>query len=80
MASGLVIGVVMMQERHVFAFESRKLKYTKFNYFVYENELLVVVNALNVWQYFVLEKKIKIKIDHQSLRDNSTPPNLSGSN
>lgn len=32
-ASGLVIGVVLIQERHVFAFESLKLKYTKSNNF-----------------------------------------------
>jgi hypothetical protein len=47
-ANKIAISVVLMQESHIVAYESRKLSSMKHNYLIYEKELLVIVHALKV--------------------------------
>jgi hypothetical protein len=67
-ANDLAIGVVLMQDKRVIAYESRKLSPAELNYHVHEKELLVVIHSLKVWRHYLLGVKFKIEIDHQSLR------------
>jgi hypothetical protein len=76
-ASDLAIGAVLMQDKRVIAYESRKLSPVELNYSVHEKELLVVIHSLKVWRHYLLGVKFKIETDHQSLRHLSTQPNLS---
>jgi hypothetical protein len=76
-ASDLAIGAVLMEDKRVIAYESRKLSPAELNYPVYEKELLVVIHSLKVWRHYLLGVKFKIETDHQSLRYLSTQPNLS---
>ena len=76
-ASDLAIGAVLMQDKRVIAYESRKLNTAELNYAVHEKELLAVVHSLKVWRHYLLGLKFKIETDHQSLRYLSTQPNLS---
>ena len=44
---GLAIGLI--QENHVTAYESRKLKEHENNYTTYNLELAAIINALKIW-------------------------------
>jgi hypothetical protein len=76
-ASDLAIGTVLMQDKRVIAYESRKLSSVELNYPVHEKELLAVIHSLKVWRHYLLKVKFKIETDHQSLRYLSTQSNLS---
>ena len=76
-ASDLAIGAVLMQDKKIVAYESRKLNFAELNYRVHEKELLAVIHSLKVWRHYLLGVKFKIETDHQSLRYLSTQPNLS---
>ena len=45
-ATGEGIGVVLMQDRHPIAYDSRKLTQTKRLYSIYDKEMLAIVHAL----------------------------------
>ena len=60
-ASDLGIGVVIMQDDHPIAFESRKLKPNEANYSVYDKELLAVVHALDIWKHYLMGFEVLIK-------------------
>ena len=76
-ASDLAIGAVLMQDKKVVAYESRKLNTVELNYPVHEKELLAIIHSLKVKRHYLLGVNFKIEIDHQSLRYLSTQPNLS---
>ena len=67
-ASGDCIGAALIQEGHVVAFESRRLKDAELRYDVYKKELLAVVHALKIWKHYLLGVDFLVKIDHQSLQ------------
>ena len=46
-ASDFAIGGVLMQDRHLIAFESRKLNDSKRQYTVQEKEMIVIVHCLH---------------------------------
>ena len=43
------LGGVLMQEGHVIAYESRKLKIHEKNYATYDLELAAIIHALKMW-------------------------------
>ena len=44
----------VLQERHVIAYESRKLKIHENNYATYDMELVVVIHALKMWRHHLI--------------------------
>jgi hypothetical protein len=62
-ASGLGIGVVLMQEGQPIAFMSQALKGKALFYSTYENELLSLVSAVQKWRPYLQGQSFKIKID-----------------
>jgi hypothetical protein len=76
-ASDLAIGAVLMQDKKIIAYESRKLNCSELNYPMHEKTLLAVIHSLKVWRHYLLGLKFKIQTDHESLRYLSTQPHLS---
>jgi hypothetical protein len=57
-----------MQEGHVIAYASRRLRRHKEHYPTHDLELLVVVHALNVWRHYLFGNLVNIYTDHKSLK------------
>ena len=66
LVSGL--GVVLMQEGHPIAFESRKLNKRESLKSTYDKEMLAIIHALAKWRRYLLGIKILICIDHGNLQ------------
>ena len=62
--SDTAIGVVLLQDKHPIAFESRKLSKVELNSTVTEKELLGVMHALRVWQCYLEGLDMVLLIDH----------------
>jgi hypothetical protein len=62
------LGGVLMQEGHVIAYESRKLKYHEENYALHDLEFTVIVHALKMWRHYLLGNKFLLKKDNVSLK------------
>lgn len=67
-ALGEGIGVMLMQEKHPIAFESRKLKGPERGYSIYDKEMLAIMHALAKFRQYLIGSKFYIKTDHNSLR------------
>ncbi|KAL4364335.1 hypothetical protein GQ457_04G016150 [Hibiscus cannabinus] len=67
-ASGVGIGVVLMQERRLVAYFSEKLSGATLNYLVYDREMYALIRALETWQHYLLPKEFVIHTDHEALR------------
>ena len=65
-ASGIGLGCVLMQDGIVVAYASRQLKPHEQNYPTHDLELVVVVFALKIWQYYLYGEKCRIYTDHKS--------------
>ena len=76
-ASGKGLGAVLRQEHGVIAFESRKFNAKELNLHVYDQEMLAILHAFEKWLHYLYGSKIKIKMDHRTLRYFLTQPNLS---
>ena len=48
-ASGIGIGVVLMQDRRFIAYFSEKLSGAILNYFIYDKEFYVLVRVFEIW-------------------------------
>ena len=70
------IGAVLMQDRWVIAYESRKLKDHELNYPTHDLELAIVIHALVYWRHFLLGHYFELHSNHQSLQYIFTQPNL----
>jgi hypothetical protein len=66
-ASGVGIGVVLMQRNHPIAFESRKLRDYERLYFIYDKEMLAIMHALAKFRHYLVGNRFKVKTDHNSL-------------
>ena len=75
-ASDLAIGAILMQDRQMVAYESRKLNSVELNYPIYERELFAMIHAFKVCRHYLLGVKFRIEIDHKSLKYLSTQCNL----
>jgi hypothetical protein len=62
------LGGVLMQERRVIAYISRKLKPREENYPTYDLELTAIVFALKKWRHYLYGVKFEIFTDHKSLK------------
>ena len=61
------LGVVLMQEGRVIAYESRKLKIHEVNYPTHDLELAAIMHALTKWRHFLLGQRFELHTDHRSL-------------
>jgi hypothetical protein len=67
-ASGKGIGVVLMQDGRDLAFTRKQLSEIHLDQSIYENEMLAIMHAMDLWHPYLLGKHFQIKIDHQSLK------------
>uniref|UniRef100_A0A2N9G9G1 Reverse transcriptase n=1 Tax=Fagus sylvatica TaxID=28930 RepID=A0A2N9G9G1_FAGSY len=67
-ASGIGIGVVLMQDRRPIAFFSEKLSGASLKYPTYDKELYALVRALETWQHYLWPREFVIHTDHESLK------------
>ena len=63
-ASDFAIGGVLMQERHLIAFESRKLNDTEKRYTVQEKEMTAIIHCLRTWRHYLLGSHFVVKTDN----------------
>jgi len=66
-ASGVGIGVVLMQGKRSIAFFNEKLNGARLSYFIYDKEFYALIRALEVLQHYLLPKEFVIHTDHESL-------------
>ena len=67
-ASGIGIGVVLLQGDRPVAYLSEMLNGATLNCPTYDKELYVVVRALETWQHYLMPKEFVIHTDHESLK------------
>ena len=67
-ASKKGFGYVLMQNRNVVAYASRKLKPHEKNYPVHDLEQATVVFALKTWRHHIYGVKFEVFSDHKSLK------------
>jgi hypothetical protein len=67
-ASGEGIGVVLMQNRHPLAYESRKLRGPKLLYNIYDKEMLAIMHTLAKFRKYLAGARFVVKSDHDSLK------------
>nr|KYP33065.1 Transposon Ty3-I Gag-Pol polyprotein [Cajanus cajan] len=67
-ASGLGVGVVLLQGGHPIAYFSEKLHGATLNYLTYDKELYTIIIALQVWEHYLVTKEFVIHTDHKSLK------------
>jgi len=70
------LGGVLSQNGNPIAYESRKLKIHELNYATHDLKLVAIVHAIRMWRYYLLGKPFKLEIDHQSLKNLFTQPDL----
>jgi hypothetical protein len=56
-ASGQGLGCVLMQDSHVMAYSSRKLRKLEEKYMTHDLELVAVVHALKIWRHYIIDKR-----------------------
>ena len=71
-------GALFLQERHVIAYESRRLNDHEKNLGICEKELLAILHALAMWKHYLLGTPFILHTDHQSLKYFLTQTKLSG--
>ncbi|GKA43182.1 putative mitochondrial protein [Tanacetum coccineum] len=67
-ASGVGLGAILLQEGHPIAFLSKTLSSKHQLMSTYEKEFLAIIQALDKWRGYLLDRNFKIKTDHFSLK------------
>ncbi|KAL0447549.1 UNVERIFIED_CONTAM: Transposon Tf2-11 polyprotein [Sesamum latifolium] len=75
-ASNFALGGVLMQDGHLVAFESMKLKDVERRYSVHEKELLAIVHCLRLWRHYLLGSPFVVKTDNTAVSHFMTQPKL----
>ncbi|MCO5603082.1 hypothetical protein L7F22_057227 [Adiantum nelumboides] len=76
-ACGDCLGVVLLQEAHAIAYESRRLSSAEQVLGIHEKGLLAVLHALDSWKHYLLGTLFILQMDHQSLKYFMTQTKLS---
>jgi hypothetical protein len=66
-ASGQGLRCLLMQDGPAVAYASRQLRKREEHYLTPNLELAVVVHALKIWRYYLMEKRCGLYMDHMSL-------------
>jgi hypothetical protein len=67
-ASGEGLGCVRMQDGSVVAYASWQLRKHEEHYPTPDLELAIVVHALEIWRYYLLEKRCELYMGHKDLK------------
>ena len=67
-ASASVVGVVLLQDGHRVAFESKKLNNAQRNYSAYERELYAIVHSLKKWRHYLYGATFDVPFDQESIK------------
>jgi hypothetical protein len=67
-ASERGIRVVLMQDGRPLTFTNKQLSDQHLGQSIYENEMLVIFHAMDLWRPYLLGQRFQIKTDHQSLK------------
>jgi hypothetical protein len=66
--SGQGLGCVLIQDSHVVAYASRKLRKHEEKYPTHDLELAAVVHTLKIWRHYTIGKRCEVYSDHKSLK------------
>jgi hypothetical protein len=75
-ASGIGLGVVLLQEGKPVAYFSEKLSGASLRYSTYDKELYALVRTLQTWQHYLWPREFIIHSDHEALKHIRTQTNL----
>jgi hypothetical protein len=75
-AFGQGLGYVLMQDGHVVAYASSKLRKHEEKYSTHDLELAAMVHALKIWRHYIIGKRCEVYSDHKSLKYIFTQPDL----
>jgi hypothetical protein len=67
-ALGQGLGCVLIQDGHVVAYASRKLRKHDVNYPTHDLELATVIHVLKIWRHYLIGKRCELYKDHKSLK------------
>jgi hypothetical protein len=67
-ALGQGLGCVLIQDGHVVAYASRKLRNHDVNYPTHDLELATVIHVLKIWRHYLIGKRCELYKDHKSLK------------
>jgi len=67
-ASGVGVGVVLLQEASHSSSKVFKLNGLSDNYPTYDKKLYALVRALHTWEHYLVSKEFIIHIDHETLK------------
>ena len=67
-ASSSAIRAVLSQEGKPIAYFSEKLNDAKKKYYVYDQELYAIVQALKKWRHYLFPKEFFLYTDHEALQ------------
>ena len=67
-ACGQGLGGVLIQDKHMICYESRKLKEHENNYATQDLELAAIVHALKMWRHYLMGRIFELRIDHCGLK------------
>jgi hypothetical protein len=57
---------ILMQDSHVVAYASRQLRKHEEKYTTHDLELVAVVHALNIWRYYIIDKRCEVYSDQKN--------------
>lgn len=67
-ASGMGLGVVLVQQGHPFAYISRKLKGRALSLSMCEKEMIAILLAIKKWRQYLIGRRFLIKTDQRCLK------------